>query len=99
MWFVITFVVGLGFCWAYTPFQTNDGDAHWLHMWGVAYGSARCGGGKPAAACDFLNVIKEAEVRNDPSNWRHQLRRNAAKYVGFPHLIAVDGTACRYPPM
>lgn len=99
MWFAITFVVGIGFCYAFPPFQTNDEDAHWLHMWGVAFGNLRCGGGKPAAASDFLNVIKQPEVRNDPANWRHQYGRNAANYVGSNILVNYEGTACRYPPM
>src|SRR3954465_15686240 len=95
MWFVITFLVGLGFCWAFPPFQTNDEDAHWLHMWGVAFGNARCNGAKPAAATNFPNGIKQPEVRNDPANWRHQYRRNAANYIGSDVMVKDEGTACR----
>lgn len=98
MWFATILVIGIGYCYAFPPFQTNDEDAHWLHLWGVAYGHFRCDGAKPAAASQFLGLVHQKEVRNDPALWRWQYLRDARQFIGSTAMNKVEGTACRYPP-
>jgi hypothetical protein len=98
MWLGTIFVIGLFYCYAFPPFQTNDEDAHWLHLWGVASGHLRCEGSKPSAAADFLSVVHQREVREDPAQWRQQYVRDALHFSGDPAPTTRDGTACRYPP-
>jgi len=100
LWFGAIFVVGIFYCLAFPPFQTNDEDAHWLHMWSVVYGHLRCETPKPLSATQFLTFVHQKEVREDPAYFRVQYLRDAARWslTGEP-MTTVDGTACRYPPM
>lgn len=97
-WLGAVFVIGIFYCYAFPPFQTNDEDAHWLHLWGVAYGHLGCDASKPTAVSDFLAVVQQHAVRENPGAWRVQLLRDALRYVGSDGRTTADGTACRYPP-
>lgn len=98
-WFVTSFVVGVMFCYAFPPFQTNDEDAHWLKMWGVAYGGFHCNAPKPSAAGALYGPLHMGEVRYHRDAWRWQYMRDALKFVGSEAATHADGTACGYPPM
>jgi uncharacterized membrane protein len=98
MWLASIFIIGIVYCYAFPPFQTNDEDAHWLHLWGVAYGHAGCNGRKPNAVREFLDVVRQRMVREDPGQWRAQYLHDALRFVGSAEPTTADGTACRYPP-
>lgn len=98
LWLAAIFIIGVLYCYAFPPFQTNDEDAHWKHLWGVAYGQLRCNGPKPRAVVDFLTVVRQRAVRENPGAWRVQYQRDALRFVGSDGKTTDDGTACRYPP-
>lgn len=99
IWFVFTFLVGIAFCYAFPPFQTNDEDSHWLHMWGVAYGDFRCGAPKPDAALGICEPLHMVAVRYVPSRWRWQYMRDASRFVGRDSMTRAEGSACHYHPL
>ena len=98
IWLGTIFIIGVLYCYAFPPFQTNDEDAHWKHLWGVAYGGLRCNAPKPQAIVDFLNVVEQRAVRENPGAWRIQFQHEALHFVGSKEATTNDGTACRYPP-
>ena len=98
VWLGAIFVIGVMYCYAFPPFQTNDEDAHWKHMWGVAYGHAGCRAPKPRAVIDFLGIVQQRAVRENPGDWRVQYQREALHFVGSDEKTTNEGTACRYPP-
>lgn len=98
-WFATIFCIGIGYCYAFPPFQTNDEDAHWLKMWSIAFGHYRCEEGKPAAAVELLRILHQKQVREDPNLWHHQYRRDALAFVGSDYQTKVEGACPNYPPM
>jgi hypothetical protein len=97
-WLISTFVIGLAFIAAIPPFQTNDEDSHWVHMWGVALGQLRCGGEKPRVVMATVSTLRQAAVHRDPSTWQVRYLLQAAELVGTGRLPGA-GTACGYPPL
>ena len=103
LWFGAIFVIGICYCFAFPPFQTNDEDAHWLHLWGVAYGHLRCEEAKPYSVKDFSTIVHQKEVREDPPTFASPYQRDALKWTradaGDPRRrhrlsLSADGLRC-----
>jgi hypothetical protein len=97
-WLISTFVVGLTFIAAIPPFQTNDEDSHWVHMWGVATGQLRCEGSKPRAVMAAVSVLHAGSVHADPASWQVRYLKDAVELRELGHVPG-SGTACGYPPL